>query len=34
MNVYDYADPGVTVLGKMHAKRLRAYKSLGFPQIT
>jgi superfamily II DNA or RNA helicase len=28
--VYDYADPAVPVLKKMHAKRLRGYKSLGF----
>ncbi|MGH2789316.1 MAG: DEAD/DEAH box helicase [Actinomycetota bacterium] len=31
--VYDYADPAVPVLKKMHTKRLRAYKSLGFPEI-
>jgi hypothetical protein len=31
---YDYADPAVPVLKKMHTKRLRAYTNLGFPKLT
>lgn len=33
VTVYDYADPAVPVLDRMHAKRVRAYKGLGFPKI-
>ncbi|MPZ93234.1 MAG: hypothetical protein GEU68_16760 [Actinobacteria bacterium] len=33
VTVYDYADPAVPVLKKMHTKRLRAYANLGFPKL-
>jgi hypothetical protein len=30
--VYEYVDAQVPVLKKMHARRLKAYKSIGFEQ--
>lgn len=33
VTVYGHANPAVAVLEKMHTKRLRAYKSLGFPKL-
>lgn len=33
VTVYDYADPAVPVLERMHTKRVRAYKGLGFPKV-
>jgi hypothetical protein len=34
VTVYDYADPAVPVLERMHTKRVRAYNGLGFPEVT
>lgn len=34
VTVYDYADPAVPVLERMHTKRVRAYKGLGFPKVS